>query len=365
MQVADGEVAVLTDAQGAFRLVGLRPETWFVSVTAPGWASPVEDADVRVAMPEAGDVARDFVLTAGGTLEGHVTTSERAPAAGVRVAVLARDARRFGARVRDLVVVTDGGGAYRIAGVPAAVDVVVEVVGPTGVTTRSDGLRVTAGERKTVDVVLRPGAKLVGRVVDAAGRPVERARVRFGHVEPEDLARLDNSFRADDHLGPRTYLADASGGFRCDDAPPGPVLLRVDAEGFAPWFRRDLVVPPEGDLAGISVVLDGAKSFSGSILAADTGKPFAGAWIFAVARGARGDNPDGGRVDPLVTMETGADGAYLLPGLPPGPVDVVVSLCLGYKNGWQDPSGKREAVAAGSTGVDFRLVPVVDPNAPR
>ena len=83
--------------------------------------------------------------------------------------------------------------------------------------------------------------------------------------------------------------------------------------------------------------------------------------MFAVARLPK-DAPDGGRVDPLVTLETGPDGAYVLGGLPPGPVDVAVSLSLGYKNAWQDPAtARKEGVAAGSTGVDFRLVPLVDP----
>jgi len=362
----DGEVAALTDASGGYRLAGLRPESWWLTVTAPGWASPVEESETKVDVGDGQpEVVRDFVLRAGGVVAGRVSLRDGTPVAGVRVTVLPRDAGKLGGQVRELVAVSDRLGAYRVAGVPAGVDVLVEAVGPTGVKTRTDAFRVASGEDKAVDVVLRPGAKLAGRVVDAAGRPVAGARVRFGHVEPEDLGRLDNSFRADDHLGPRTFVADAAGGFVCDDVPPGPTLVRVDADGFSPWFRRDLVVPAEGDLAGVTATLEGARSVSGRVLAADTGRPVPGAWVFAVARGAK-DAPDGGRVNPLVNLETGPDGAYVLAGLPPGPVDVAVSLALGYKNAWQDPAtAKKEGVAAGATGVDFRLVPLVDPSAPR
>lgn len=358
----DGEVAVLTDPSGAYRLSGLRQETWRLTVTAPGWAPPVDDAATTVPVQDGQpEVVRDFVLRAGGVVAGRVTMRDGTGVGGLRVTVRPRDARALDGLVRELVAVTDRLGAYRVGGVPSGLDLVVEVVGPTGVTTRTDPFQLSGGEPKTVDVVLKPGARVLGRVVDVAGRPVERARVRFGHVEPEDLGRLDNSFRADDHLGPRTFVADAAGGFVCDDVPPGATILRVDADGFAPWFRRDLVVPAEGDLAGVTATLEGSKSVSGRVLAADTGKPVAGAWVFAVARLPK-DAPDGGRVDPLVTLETGPDGAYVLGGLPPGPVDVAVSLSLGYKNAWQDPAtARKEGVAAGSTGVDFRLVPLVDP----
>lgn len=356
----DGEVAALTDASGGYRLAGLRPERWTLTVTAPGWASPVEDGEVTVQVTaEAPESVRDFVLRAGGVVLGRVTTPDGAAAPGVRVTVTPRDARGRGGLVRDLVAVTDRAGAYRVVGAPAALDLVVEAAGPTGVTTRSEPFRVPGGGERVVDLVLRPGARIRGRVEDAAGRAVAGARVRFGHVEPEDLGRLDNSFRADDHLGPRTFATGPDGAFTCDDAPAGPVLLRVDADGFSPWFRRDLVVPTEGDLGGVVATLQGARSVAGRVLASDTGRPVPGAWVFAVARTPAGEAADGGRVDPLVTLETGPDGAYVLSGLPPGPVDVAVSVCLGYQNAWQDPaSARKEGVAAGSTGVDFRLVPL-------
>lgn len=360
----EGEVAALTDAAGGYRLAGLRPETWTLTVSAPGYASPTDEAEQQVAIPEHGvEVVRDLVLRAGARLDGRVKAPDGSGRAGVRVVVVAQDVRRHGGAVRDLVAVSDRTGGFSIAGVPPAVALLLEAVDPSGNRARSEVVTLRAAERRTVDLVLKPGGRLYGLVTDEGGRVVEGARVRFGHVEAEDAGRLSDSFRADHHLSPRTFLSAADGSFVCDDVPPGPTLLRVDADGYATWFRRDLVFPAEGDLRGVTARLLGSLAVSGRVLAADTGAPVPGAWVYARARA--GESPDGGRVDPLVTLEVGADGTFHLTGLPPGPVEVGVSVCLGFRNRWEDPEHARKDVPAGSAGLVFRLRPTVDPAAPR
>ncbi len=357
-----GETAVLSDARGAYLLEGLRPARYTMVVTAAGYASPTDDAEVFVDVkPEGGDVARDFTLRDGATILGVVTTPEGMGASGTRVAVLARDVRRFGARVRDLVAVTDAMGGYRIGGAPPGVDLEIEAVNDAWVRTTSGAFQAKGGEVKTIDVKLRPGARILGRAVDAAGRAVPSARVRFGHLEPDEVGRLDNSFRADEHLGPRTFGADDGGSFTCDRVPPGAVLLKVEADGYAAWYRRDLKVPEEGDLTGITATLEGVQTIRGRVLDAATGRGIGGAWVYATARDPEGQPKDEGLVRALVSVESKPDGTYVLEKVPPGTHDVAVWLALGYKAGRDQPASRRESTASGATGIDFRLEPLVPP----
>lgn len=351
------EITTLSDARGEYRIPGLSPGGWTVVVTAPGWASPTADEDVRVVVEDGKDVRKDFVLGEGAVITGTVSSPDRIGIKGARVVVVPTESRRV-PRVRDLAAVTDATGAFRVAGVPASIDLVVEVEHDLWVAARSAPVRVSLGETKRVDVALKPGARIVGRAVDAAGRPVRGARVRFGAISPEDRGRAGDSFRADALLSDRVFAADDGGNFSCDRARPGPVLLKVEADGYAPWYRRDLVVPEEGDLVGVTATLEGTGVVRGRVLSAEGSRPIRGAWIVAQTREAPGEARDEGRVRTLVTAESGADGAYALVGVPPGFVDVVVWFAAGHVTAWNDPTSRRDAVTAGATGVDFRLVPV-------
>jgi hypothetical protein len=244
------------------------------------------------------------------------------------------------------------------------VDLVLEASHDAFVPTSSAAFRVVAGEAKAVDVALRRGARLVGRAVDARGRGVADARVRFGHVAPEDEGALRDSFRADQLLSPRTFAADAGGSFVVDRVPPGKTLLKVEAEGFAPWYRKDLQAPVEGDLSGLTATLEGALTIAGRVAVDGTGAPVAGAWVVALSRPAEGAPPDDGAVRRVVSGETASDGTYVLEKVPPGTFDVVVWIALGYATGDREPSSRREGTAAGSRGVDFRLKPVVASGPP-
>jgi protocatechuate 3,4-dioxygenase beta subunit len=349
-----GEFASLTDARGEYSLLGLRPGKYVLAVTAGGYASPTSDADSKVEVAEGQEIRRDFALEAGATVEGTVRAPDGEVAAGARLVVEAADARALAGRVRDLVVVADAQGAFRVVGLPTGVDLVLVAAHDAWVRTRSAPFRVGPGEAKRLDVALRRGSRVVGRVVDSLGRPVAEARVRFGHVDPADEGRLRDSFRADELLSPRTYSSDAGGGFVVDRAEPGKALLKVEATGFAAWYRKDLLVPEEGDVTDVVATLEGAAKITGRVSAAEGGAHLAGAWVYAQWKGAVGDAKDDGRVRTVVSAETAADGSYALERCPPGTYDVVVWFAAGYVTG-DDPACRRAGVAAGTTGVDFRL----------
>ena len=354
-----GETAVLSDARGAYVIEGLRPDRYALAVTAAGYASPVDDAESMVEVKADGlDVAKDLVLASGAVVTGTITTADGAVVPRARVSILARDARRYGSRVRDLEATSDGKGVYKLTGVPPKLDLYAEASVDDAVKTSSAPFQAKAGDTVTVDIRLKKGSRILGKVADVGGRPIRGARVRFGHLTPEQAGRATDSYRADEFLTARVFATDDGGGFTCDRVPPGTTLLKVEADGYTAWFRRDLNVPDESDLVGITATLEGATTIRGRVLDATTGAGIGGAWVYTEMVDADGVPKDDGRVKTLVSAETRPDGTYVLEKAPPSTMNVIVWLALGYVTGYRDPACRREGVRGGSMGIDFKLVPV-------
>lgn len=354
-----GETAVLTDAGGRYVIDGLRPDTYALAVSAPGYASPIEDAESTIVVKAEGpDLSRDFVLVSGGVVTGVVSTAEGAVASRARVTILAKDARRYGSRVRDLEAATDAKGVYRIVGVPSKVELYAEASVDDAVKTLTAPFQAKAGDATTLDIRLKKGSRILGRVVDAGGQAIRGARVRFGHLNPEDVGKATNTYRADEFLTARVFAVDDGGNFVCDRVPPGTTLVKVDADGYSAWFRRDLTVPEEGDLSGVTATLEGATTIRGRVLDAATGRPIGGVWVYAERRDDEGTPKDDGRVRTLVSAESKPDGTYVLEKAPPSAVNVIVWLALGYTTSDRDPTCRRDGVMGGASGVDFKLVSV-------
>ena len=138
-------------------------------------------------------------------------------------------------------------------------------------------------------------------------------------------------------------------------------MVKVEADGYSAWFRRDLAVPEEGDLSGVTATLEGATTIRGRVIDAVTGAPIGGAWVYAERRDEDGAPKDDGRVRTLVSTESKPDGTYALEKAPPSSVNVIVWLALGYVTSDRDPTCRRDGVAGGAVGIDFKLVPVTVP----
>jgi protocatechuate 3,4-dioxygenase beta subunit len=362
----EGEETALTGADGRYSIGGLRAATYELRVAAAGYAPLTEDDAAKVVVPpDLAAVTKDVVLARGAAVTGAVKTPEGRPLPGARVEVAANGGGAVRNRVRDLEGVTDAAGAYRIPGVPPHVEVVVVATHDQYVRTVSGPLRLSPGAEARADLVMREGAKVPGRVTDARGRPVEGARVRWGHVDADREGRLRDAFRADEVLGPRVLRADADGRFLIDRLEPGRTLVKVEHEGYADWYRKDLVVGDEGVQAALGVVLEGALSIRGRVLADDSGQGIPGAWVYAQESDpAAGEASDPGRVRALVSVQTGPDGSFVLDRLPPVRCEVVVWLAVGYAaaaQDWKNPAARRPDVVPNAAGVDFRLAPAVPP----
>ena len=79
--------------------------------------------------------------------------------------------------------------------------------------------------KPTVEVRLRPGVALRGRVVGSDGRPVEGARVQV------DDSALEGETGEDAYLVPLSGKTDKDGGFTLSPLPQGRVKVTVSAEG--------------------------------------------------------------------------------------------------------------------------------------
>jgi hypothetical protein len=280
--------AVAADASGVFRVEGLAPGTYAVSVEADGH-HPVLLARVALPRPEPLVVSLDALGTAEGTVQrpdGRAAAGARVHLAGEEhdgVAVAGPDGR-FAVQLPAgsyLVLATDGGLAGAL-GSPVAIR--------TGAT--AGGLAVRLGAAATVE----------GAVVVAKGeRPIAGAEV----------ALFPHRTRA---LGARA-LAGADGRFRIAGLAPGAYDLRAAAPGRSPAFLPGVTVAA-GQRFSVEVPLAGTGAIEG-VVRNDAGAPLASARVRVVLRG------DGLSGAAPLEARTDFDGRYRIDGLEIGRAELV------------------------------------------
>ncbi len=240
-------------------------------------------------------------LAEGGSLAGVVTAGAGTPVSGARVRASAR-ANRPGGRIvpmnmpggpGGLEAATGPDGAWRIPTVPpGTMTVTVEAEGfIDGV--RGD-LNVAAGVETRADVSLEAGRAIAGTVRDAAGAPVEGARVFARTVvgTPPEQAKFKNG------------TTDAAGAFRLAGLPAATFTLTISAPGNAQRTLPDVAAGNEA----VDVRLLPAVRMSGKVVDLE-GNPVAGARVSATSEGADGVNGSG---------RSGADGTFEIDALVAG-----------------------------------------------
>ena len=292
--------AVTSGPDGRWRMAALGAGTYRFEASHPdhaqGGTAPttVDGVGSRDAI--------DIRLEDGGGLTGEVRAADGKPlaAAEVRVAVKGGVAWRF---MRDTF--TDGGGRFRLRGLPRrALDVVA--VHDTG-SSPTAGVDLSAGlsERSVVLVISIDGA-IAGTVVDGAGRPVPEAQVIAdpqggGNVE----ARRDWELR-----GSPRFFSDAGGRFRFTGLPSGSsYLLRAAVPGADPeTLSLHPGVPARSGDRDVLIVVPGRGGITGSVAYEDGGAPLR----FSVAVGA-------------ATRSFSGDTGEFTTEMPAGRHDVVIS----------------------------------------
>lgn len=355
-----GESTAVTDGKGEYAILGLRAAKYDLRVSAAGHAPLTEDEDARIEIKgDLKPMTRDIVLQRGATLEGRVLSPEGEPVAAAEVRVEAVGKGRVRDRVRDLVTVSSSSGEYFLRGVPPGIKVQLVATHDDYVEGRSAQVQFKAGALVPLDVSLRPGITLPGRVTDARGLAVVGATIRWGNVEGVSDRDLRDTFRADEHLTPRVLRSDDRGAFLITHLPPGKTLVKVEHDGYAEWYRRDVRISAEGEQATLDVELVGSMPVSGRVRALTGTAGIAGCLVYARQRDPdEAADVDTGSVKALVTTETDVQGRYTLPGLPPGKYEIVLWFAPGYEcaaREWRNERVRIKDIQAGSKDVEFRV----------
>ena len=271
-----------TDAQGAYRVTGILPGEWQVAIECAGYRSlerefgALKDAERREAV--------EFTLSSGNFVSGVVRWDSGEPADRATVAlVLAAGAPTSDESLDDKPRRVEADGRFRISGLPAGpYDVTASAPEgsrpqPAGAEKRSklggpkwiaEAKSVNAGSE--LELVLRPGLALRGRVVDERDQPVTRFMVRADSRRDGGMV-----WRSDWEINQKFESEDGS--FALEGVREGAWALTVNSKGFAtPEELR--VKAPQNDAEALVVRLSRFARVRG-VVVDSAGKPVAGATL--------------------------------------------------------------------------------------
>ncbi|HEX3528093.1 MAG TPA: carboxypeptidase regulatory-like domain-containing protein, partial [Thermoanaerobaculia bacterium] len=165
-------------------------------------------------------------------LNGMVTDETGHPVPGAEIRAQQADRRRPQADDSSLSVRSGADGRFRLAGLAAGemFEVTAQREGFATATLPVEASH--AGKSSPLRIVLRRGALLAGRVVNAGGEPVAGAEI---------ILRSTSWRRA--RSSAVKVLSDAAGHFRCADLNAGLFDLRASRRGFAATVVRGVEIP--------------------------------------------------------------------------------------------------------------------------
>ena len=354
-----------TGPDGRYRIRGLLPQRPYrLRADEPRYTPYVR---TRVLLATAETLRVDVPLTLAATLAGRVVDEGGKPVAGALGRLIPAApggmAARLGAlRTADrLVFRTGADGTFKATRLAAGEEQRLTIAHPDFQPKTTGGLSLPPGSTKTVDVVLRRGLTLTGRVRDESGRPIADAEIELGSGRGFGV-------RAARVLGvgalatarPKVSTG-GDGRFEVKGLSEGDYSLTVTKVGFAE-HRLDRVPIETERRDPLEITLSAGADIRGTVSRRD-GRSAEGYRIRAMVAGSSepGFGPFGGPLggpfgggligagtggpDPL--RGTGADGAFSLAGLRAGETYDLVVL------GPDGTATRREGVAAPSEDVDI------------
>ncbi|MBM4036223.1 MAG: carboxypeptidase regulatory-like domain-containing protein [Planctomycetes bacterium] len=318
-----------TAAAGTFSLEVPGNRSLGLSVEAPpdGKLAPCAVRAPSPLMVSPGQVREVTVFLAPATakLAGTVAGADKRPVAGAAVNV---SPSQYG-WLCSRSATTDRAGRYEISGLAPGSYTVRSVDPPAGTpfirlfTWKPGGVRTAnIGDREmaTEDFVFPLGARLAGRVLDEAGKPLAGAQVscRLDAAtevgKPSVYQLLGQAYSAD-------ATSDAAGTYSLGGLTQETYCVEVrspEGKDLAPSVLRGVNAPLEGDVKLQDVVLYRGATLIGSVVGPD-GKPIAGAEVaYTLPLGWRGTRV-AAKTDAAGKVEFRglASGAYSLTVQPP------------------------------------------------
>ena len=172
----------------------------------------------------------------------------------------------------------------------------------------SDRTELVAGRDNVIR--LSKGGAIDGEVVDERGTPIAKYTISIESYRGKSVQASP--------LGLVKAIQDARGAFLWDNLVPGAYVLQASADGRPPTRSDTLDVEAARTTHHVRIVVPRGATLSGRVIDAATRKPLAGATIGFDALTSTGMGGSGyARADD--------NGAYSLPGAPPGPFSIRVA----------------------------------------
>lgn len=270
-----------TEDDGAFRLSGLDPGRWTVTVFHPEYQRLQREVTIRDEEQQL-----DFQMQTGGEIDGRVVDAAGRPAAGAEVRLAPHPS---GPAPTPVATTVDG--TFRFSGLtPGRYRLTAKRTQETA--TRE--LEVTPTSRLDVEMHLHVGGSVEGRVLGLT--PEQRRQARVVASAPA--------------TAPRSVSVSPDGGYRVRDLAPGPWRITAILED-GQTTTRQVEVERGADLRGVDLELGTGYRFTGRILR--DGAPVPGA-VLSIQRSSV---PVGG-------TKTGPNGEFTVPSVRRGTYRIVV-----------------------------------------
>ncbi|MCP3962921.1 MAG: carboxypeptidase regulatory-like domain-containing protein [bacterium] len=238
------------EKDGRYEIADVEPGTMMVTVQAEGFQEQMRSG---IEVAAGAELELDFVLEAGGIVEGTVTTADGKPVVQANVNISEQQEVYSASSMISAGGRTDVEGRYRVAGAPLG-RATITVSHDSGQRLRKN-VELQPGTN-VVDLVLERGFEVSGQVVGPDGTPAGGASVS---IQPASQAAMMHF-----SIGSSQEVSAAGGTFTLAGVKEGKYVVQAAKEGYAPARSEPFEV--SGDVSGVLLELRRGATIAGQVL---------------------------------------------------------------------------------------------------